>query len=487
MSSFFFKTANTHNYLYEQTNKFLIYLPPQLAEALKEGTNGENNYYDRKAIFLKGEIMRQNDSSISSDNTTKAQNNAEELFINYNESNVWSNIVSLDHILLEVTQKCNLNCKYCIYGKYYEYDKTRKNKNLDINTAKTLLDYILNIKLKNNSFNKITVSFYGGEPLLNTKLIEEVVRYLKANYETIGFKFAYSMTTNGILLLKKQNFLIENDFKISVSLDGNKTNNQFRTFKNGDNSFNVVYNNLKFISKNFPDYFRDNVNILTVFHKLNSLEKILLYFKQEFGKTPSISSIQIAGVNEALKQDFFNMFFIQEIENQQDSINTMLELKTTHPVFKRIKDIISKEFGFFANNFDSLLYRQQITSNLQLPSGTCSPFELRLFLTVEGWILPCEHIDFRFRLGECIENSVKLNLKSIEKFYNDLHSQHKSKCYQCFLKSSCSVCMFNMEYDSFGNPICSEFKSESSFIKHLSDVISDMETYPEITEAIFKE
>jgi uncharacterized protein len=462
-------------------------MPPHLKEAMNCKTNGKLKYYDRKAIFLKKMFESKNEGNNSSSNKTISIHNNEEFFINYNESNVMNNIVFLDQILLEVTQKCNLDCGYCIYGKYYEYDKTRKNKNLDVKIAKTLLDHILEIKIKNDVFNNITISFYGGEPLLNFSFIEEIVLYLKENYENMGFVFEYSMTTNGVFLLDKHKYLIENNFRLSVSLDGNTTNNQFRIFKNGNNSFHEVYNNLKFLSINFPEYFRDNVSILTVFHKLNDLGSLLLYFKEEFGKTPHISSIQTAGVKDTVKQDFFNTFFIQSDESKKDSLETILELKTKHPVFKRIKDILSKEIDIVSTDFNSFINGRKKTSNTHLPAGTCSPFELRLFLTVEGWILPCEHIDFRFRLGVCTPNKVRLNLNAIEKFYNSIHSQHRSICNICFFKENCSVCMLNMEYNSYGKPFCTEFKSEEDFIKYLSDAVNDMESFPEITDTILNE
>ena len=85
------------------------------------------------------------------------------------------------HIILEVTDACNLNCKYCGYGNYYDdYDK-RRNKNLSFKKVKNLLNFL--IKYWNSDNNKsentrIHINFYGGEPLLNFPLIKEIVDYL---------------------------------------------------------------------------------------------------------------------------------------------------------------------------------------------------------------------------------------------------------------------------------------------------------------------
>lgn len=479
------KTANDHNYLYDRTTKCIIYLHPNLLDAINDKAGNKNEYYARKADFLTNSLELKKKKINSSSNISNPLCRKSGAIINYDEANIWNNIIFLDQILFEVTQKCNLDCEYCIYGKYYEYDKSRKNKDIDFYTAKILLDYILNIKIRNKVYNEITISFYGGEPLLNISFIEKVVEYLKVNFENQGFKFLYSLTTNGILLVKNIKFLIDNDFRVSVSLDGNRTSNSFRKFKNGINSYYEVYYNLKYLRQNYPEYFQEKVTFLTVLHKLNSIESVMKYFREEFEKTPSLSSIQIAGVINVLKDDFLKKFLIISEKNNSDPLSTIMELKTKHPVFKRIRDILSKEFDLIAHNYNILLNGRKISSYNRLPAGTCSPFELRLFLTVEGWIMPCEHIDFKFKLGHCTNDKVTLNLSSIKKFYDEIHAKHEFICSQCYFKENCSVCMLNMEYDSLGKPICTDFKSKSSFLKYLSDAISDIEMFPEIADAVF--
>ena len=135
-------------------------------------------------------------------------------------------MADISEITFEVTQRCNLNCKYCGYGDFYcKYDK-RVGEDLSFDYAKNIIDYIFRFKKdlypqkKNGSFN---FSFYGGEPLLNIELIREIVNYSKATYPQV--EFTYSMTTNGTLIQKYSEFIVNNDFKISVSLDGDQFNN----------------------------------------------------------------------------------------------------------------------------------------------------------------------------------------------------------------------------------------------------------------------
>ncbi|MFC2155445.1 radical SAM protein, partial [Acidobacteriota bacterium] len=110
-------------------------------------------------------------------------------------------LANLDHVVFETTDACNLKCEYCGYGKFYaNYDK-RKNKNLDIATAKNLLEYLKKLwdSPLNQSFDRtINIGFYGGEPLLNLEFIKKIAAYVK-NMLPPPHRFNFSMTTNGLL------------------------------------------------------------------------------------------------------------------------------------------------------------------------------------------------------------------------------------------------------------------------------------------------
>ena len=111
------------------------------------------------------------------------------------------NLANLRQVTFEVTDDCNLRCRYCGYGEMYcGYDE-RKSGYLDFSQVKPLVDYLSGIwstYLPDSSQTVTYFSFYGGEPLLNMPFIEEAVKYI----EDLGLnrKVFYSMTTNAMLL-----------------------------------------------------------------------------------------------------------------------------------------------------------------------------------------------------------------------------------------------------------------------------------------------
>lgn len=143
-------------------------------------------------------------------------------FYNISKDTVLHNLIKLKQLVFEVTDACNLHCKYCAYSELYDGYDQRDNTNMSFQKAKLVIDYLQNL-WKNNCYqdmeSSVTISFYGGEPLLNMEFIKEVINYIESLPNT-GRIFKYSMTTNAILLNKYMDYFVEKNFFLLISLDG---------------------------------------------------------------------------------------------------------------------------------------------------------------------------------------------------------------------------------------------------------------------------
>ena len=64
------------------------------------------------------------------------------------ETMVRREVENLTVLTFEVTERCNLRCRYCAFGDlYYGYDE-RKGENLDFPKAKQILDFLFGIGRK---------------------------------------------------------------------------------------------------------------------------------------------------------------------------------------------------------------------------------------------------------------------------------------------------------------------------------------------------
>lgn len=135
--------------------------------------------------------------------------------------------------IIHLTDKCNLNCKYCYENK--------KNMDISFENIKRIIDYEIRQK---NKYAQIV--FYGGEPLLKKQLIKDTINYI--NSQKSKTRFLYGMTTNGTLLDDEFIELIkQNDFvTIGYSFDGTeKVQNLNRITVDGKGTFDIVLENAK--------------------------------------------------------------------------------------------------------------------------------------------------------------------------------------------------------------------------------------------------
>lgn len=140
---------------------------------------------------------------------------------------------------LHLTQKCNLNCKYC-------YEK-RGEKELSFENIK----FLINGEIEKKSKDCI-ITFYGGEPLLKEDMIYKVVDYIKTI--KCKTKFYFGITTNGTLIDDDLiDYMLSNNFlTIAYSFDGiQETQNLNRIFANGESTYKIVEENAKRLLKKY--------------------------------------------------------------------------------------------------------------------------------------------------------------------------------------------------------------------------------------------
>lgn len=141
-------------------------------------------------------------------------------------------------IIIIVTRKCNFRCPYC-------YENHENNYYMEDGTYNDIITLIHNLVNKFN-YNKIIISFFGGEPLLEYKKILQFMKNINKLYankvEVVG-----SMTTNGYLLdidsLKE--LVKENVMYYQITVDGlQSTHDTSRILVNKRGTWKHIIDNL---------------------------------------------------------------------------------------------------------------------------------------------------------------------------------------------------------------------------------------------------
>lgn len=430
----------------------------------------ESNYYKNKYLFLK-------QHGFFSKQENKESNQYNDLF----PSIIKSLLENLNHIVFEVTDACNLRCKYCGYGElYYDHDE-RRNTMLPFSSVKTLMEYLYPYLSKSDS--SLFISFYGGEPLLNMPLIKQTVEFVEQLFPNRAVQF--SMTTNGVLLKQNIKYLSEKHFRLLVSFDGDEKGQSYRVFHNGRNSFHRVFSNVKLIQREYPEYFDQYVSFNAVIHNKNSIAATDAFIMENFGKTPRFSPLDDAGIRPD-KMDVFKQMYndiSEELNKNQTSKETLSNRFINDPFVFRTALFIKEKLAYTQyDSYESFFAPQ----SAKIPGGTCLPFQKKLFLTVNNKILPCERIDQNNVLGRIVDNSVDMDFGEIAAMYNDYYKKLSKQCRHCYRSESCAQCFFQI--DNFQkHKICHAFLNKERFSREMASSIDFIEKNPELPKRILNE
>jgi len=304
-----YQTIHGNNYFLNNRINQIFYLHPVLYYVSKNINKKEFDFYDKNWIYIEGygNIEREELNFYVKKYKFFKENNLlvtgikEKDYYRYTAEDIRAAIANSNRIVFEATEKCNLRCTYCAFGELYEGYDSRQNKDFDFKKAKILLNYLAelwNSNLNTSIGKTIYIGFYGGEPLLNFSFIKEVVKYarsLKLKHHNIGFM----MTTNAILLDKYMDFLVENDFILTISIDGDENHNQYRIFENGTPTYSIVKENMLHLRDKYPLFYNLNVNTNSVFHHKSSFAEIHKHLQHTFSKHATrISELSRKSVSE---------------------------------------------------------------------------------------------------------------------------------------------------------------------------------------------
>ena len=138
------------------------------------------------------------------------------------KKNVLSPQLMVGYIVL--TEACNLACNYCFLGNGKKSIEHNLNS-MDVKVAEKSLNVFIQQSLlscKDDGIKR-NIIFYGGEPLINFKMLKFIIELYK-QYRLDGqcpFDISFSIVTNGTLITDEiADYFKENEINVSLSLDG---------------------------------------------------------------------------------------------------------------------------------------------------------------------------------------------------------------------------------------------------------------------------
>ena len=202
------------------------------------------------------------------------------------------------------TTGCNARCFYC-------YEQGTKPVTMTAETASRVVHYIV----AHRGDEKITLRWFGGEPLVNAKVIDQICTELNGQ----GVSFHSEMTTNGYLfdadMVQRAKNLWQLQ-KVQITLDGTaQTYNRVKAYVyHGVNAFERVLENIGLLTAaGIHAHIRLNVDK----HNIGEMAELVELLHQRFGANEHLSVYSHELFGERTPEDNAELFALRMQLKQQ--------------------------------------------------------------------------------------------------------------------------------------------------------------------------
>lgn len=235
------------------------------------------------------------------------------------------------------TRGCNFGCIYC-------YEQDRPNVLMNEQTEKAIVKFVCS----NSNLKRLSVVWYGGEPLLN---FDSMVRLTKM-FKQLNIEYSAKIVSNGYLLSKEKADLMKDLAirNIQITFDGSEEiHNQRRFLLGGQPTYRKIMDNLKYllsINKEITIDIRTNIDR----RNKDDYNKFYQDFKSEIndkrvtmypGFVSDLLSSECVSPEFNISEGGYKAQFILDIFDKYG-----IEIKSFLPKYRRHSCVASKYFAF---------------------------------------------------------------------------------------------------------------------------------------------
>lgn len=322
----------------------------------------------------------------------------------------------LGKLVLNVSNMCNLRCKYCYAnGGSYHSDEDLMTKEMAEKSLNKFYTFFDEIEI---------VQIFGGEPTMNMPVVKFICEYISERNSILGAATKIGLVTNGTLMTEEFIELVKkHDIQVTVSYDGEpKVNDLMRVYASGKGTSDVILNNVKRLRE-----VTGQPTTIEVTYNQNHINSgvgiidIIKFINNTVGNIP-LHIVPAGGDTEC--------YYV--LNNRDEFI-------------KSVDDVFQNSTN--TNVYTYSLVQRIVTSLMTKKSSKyiCEAGLGSLTVSTKGDIYPCfmftddESLNYGNIEDTDIFNSEKLRkgLKKLAQF----NKEENEQCKNCFIRKSCNGCL----------------------------------------------
>ncbi len=342
---------------------------------------------------------------------------------------------NLQHLVLSVTNQCNLRCKYCLHGAGFDWVRGHSGSSMSSETALKALEYFL---ARADEGCPPFVSFYGGEALLELDLIETVVTTARAHPR--GKDVIFVVDTNGVLLDSRAiDLVVREKMFLQISLDGPRgVHDRNRVTVNGGESFQNIIGNIDKLLEKEPTVVERLSFVATMAPPID-LPKLAEFFADFPPYTKhGIKTQPNVRVNTANLRGQDWPVDKQESESLNTQINVAREQYLRAVGACRRAELSPVIRSLFEPGLIRMYHRSRAAlGDTFTPGGNCAPGQRKLHVTASGRFQPCERTGSRMAIGD-VETGLKA--AEIHLLKESFYKEVQDRCGNCWALRMCGIC-----------------------------------------------
>jgi uncharacterized protein len=344
----------------------------------------------------------------------------------------------LQHLVLTVTEACNLRCAYCLHGADLDWVRSHGARRMSVEAALQATAYFLD---RRDAARAPVISFYGGEALLNFEVVKAVVAAVREHPK--GAEAIFAIDTNGVLLDNAVlDLAVQENIHLQISLDGPQPiHDRYRIEAGGQPTFARIMTNIGRALDLDPTAASRLTYVVTLAPPVDLMAVADLfavfppYVERGVAAQPRVT-VNFANLkNQDWAPDQEEAVGLspvaEQVENARDIYLEAFAIGERQSLSPVIRALFEPELIRFHHRFRGPI------GESYTPGANCRPGRRKLHVAVDGNFHPCERTGDVMSIGT-IDSGI--TTEKVESLYSSFHDALRGRCGDCWALRMCNIC-----------------------------------------------